>query len=196
MCPYCCKIRYYITLIGIILTTHIHGQTKFEREYRIKVENVPQEAKDFTDLCFPNQKIKWYAEESHEGNTIEAKTLYHKHKYSIEFTTSGDIQDVEKEIKFGNLNPEHKSEIMYTLEKLFSKYKIIKTQIQWKADNDVLISLIKEGHTNKQYSLHYEIVLKGKKEKGYRIYEVLCTPNGEMIKVLEIVQRNSDNMQF
>ncbi|MDY8137326.1 hypothetical protein [Aquimarina sp. 2201CG5-10] len=175
---------------------HTHAQTKFEREYRIKVENIPKKAKDFIDQCFFHQKTKWYAEESQDGKTIEAKTLYNDHKYSIEFSTDGNVLDVEKKIKFDNLKTAHKNQITTTLKELFSKYKIIKTQIQWKADNHVLVSLIKDGYTNKQYSLHYEMVIKAKKEKGYHLYEVLFTPNGEAIKILKIVQRNSDNLQF
>ncbi|MBQ4822734.1 hypothetical protein [Aquimarina sp. MMG016] len=172
------------------------GQTKFEREYRINTDEVPKEALTFIKLCFPENSIKWYTEESQDGKTIEAKTRYQNNKYSIEFDLLGNVLDVERTIRFKTLSPIIAKNISTSLDSIFLKYKIIKTQIQWKGDKDVILQLVQKSNIQGDYQLQYELIVKGKKEKGYQSYEVLLSKNGKIIKVLPIVQRNSDNIEF
>lgn len=172
------------------------GQTKFEREYRMNPDEVPEEALTFIKLCFPENSIKWYTEESQDGKTIEAKTRYQNHKYSIEFDLLGNVLDVERTIRFKTLSPIIAKNICTSLDSVFLKYKIVKTQMQWKADKEVIQQLVQKSNIQGDYQLQYELILKGKKEKGYQSYEVLLSKSGRVIKVLPIAQRNSDNIEF
>ena len=52
------------------------GQQKFEKEYRIKSDDVPITAIKFIEKITDKKRLKWVAEESKDGKTIEAK--FHK----------------------------------------------------------------------------------------------------------------------
>jgi len=90
------------TLFGITFTSY--SQIKFEKEYRIKEDQVPKQAAMFIKKAFDNIKVKWYKEESHEGKTIEAKTVVDGIKHSMEFDTLGTTLDVERTVKLSSLS--------------------------------------------------------------------------------------------
>lgn len=194
------KNRITILLLAFIFCIYIpltvSGQTKFEREYRIKEQDVPQKALTFMDSLSLRGKIKWFAEESQDGKTIEAKTVYNKDKYSIEFDSIGNVLDVEKKVSFKNLKPDLIKNICQQLSRNLSKHKIIKTQIQWMGNTNVLSELIKEGKSSEDYTENYEMVVKGKKDGQSSYYEFLLDSKGQVVKVLEIIQRGSDNLVF
>ncbi len=189
-------IRTLIFFICYCYGFTTYGQIKFEREYRIKPEQVPGAAMTFIDSCFKEQKVKWYVEESQDGKTYEAKTFFNNTKYSIEFDTIGNPLDVEQKIAFKRLKNDLKNDITATLDALFVKHQIIKTQIQWKADRETLLKLIKNSSSTESYALHYEIILKAKKEGVFKKYEILFDSSGTAQKVLEITQRPTDNLEF
>ncbi|AXT60257.1 hypothetical protein D1816_07810 [Aquimarina sp. AD10] len=180
----------YCNLFGI------QEQIKFEKEQRIKKVQVPQNALSFIDSCFTQKKIKWFAEKSQDGKTFEAKAKYNNYRYSIEFDTSGNLIDIEKTIPYKSLPTEIKTKINLRLSKAFLKPKIIKIQEQWVGNKKALLQLIKKGNTSEQYVLNYEIVLKAKKSGAFKMFEVLINTNGEIIKTLEIIERNTDNLEF
>jgi hypothetical protein len=190
------KPTILITIIFLLSLTSLHAQTKFEREFRIDEEAVPEKAVAFIDSCFGDHKIKWIKEESQDGKSFEAKTKYHKFCYSIEFDTLGNIQDIEKTVKFKTLQPEVIRHISNSLDSLFVKYKITKTQIQWKGAHDVLLELVQTGKSGGKYELAFEIVLKGKKEGLSKFYEILLDSRGKVLRQLVIVPRNTDNLEF
>jgi uncharacterized protein YxjI len=59
------------------------------------------------------KKVKWYIEEGNDGNTFEAKVVYKRHRYSIEFSEEGQILDVEKKVKFSELSDEIQLKIKF-----------------------------------------------------------------------------------
>ena len=118
-----------------------------------------------------------------------------KNKYSIEFDTLGNVLDIEKKVAFQALQNEVKNKIISSLNSLFIKHKILKVQIQWKGDQESLLKLITDSKKVKFPEL-YEIVVKGKKQRAFKLYEILFDPEGKAMKVLEIIQRPSDNLEF
>jgi hypothetical protein len=187
-------------IIGIFLFlcnySTVFSQFKTEREYRIKQEMVPQKALAFAEDCHFAKKVKWYAEESHEGKTIEAKTIHRNYKYSIEFDTAGNILDVEKTVPFESLESALKKNIQNSFDTVFSKYKIVKTQIQWQGEETTLIEIISTGETSNIYILMYEIVVKGRIENSQNFYEALLDEQGKIVKILKIKPGNAANLEF
>lgn len=188
------KIAFLIFLFA--LPFNLAGQIKYEREYDLKKENVPGIAKTFMDSCCPNRKVKWYGEESLKGLSIEAKVYYKGSLYSIEFDTSGYIQDVEKKIRLHDISQDKRSAIVNKLDSVFSKHKIEKVQVQWIGSNQALYELIEKNNSILPYTVSYEIVLKGRKEKSRKMYEILFSMEGNILSVSEIVQRNTDNLDY
>jgi len=192
--------KFYKILIPVFLffifSDNGSAQTKFEREYRINSAEVPKEAKSFVDSCNFMGKIKWYAEESQDGKTFEAKTRHLGKKYSIEFDTTGVLQDIEKEVEFDKLDKSLQVPMGKTLGNHFKSYKVRKIQIQWTGERDVLLKLIKNGHSDKPYTTQYEIIVKARKNGISRYYEVLLDASCDLLKILEIKQQSADNLVF
>jgi hypothetical protein len=173
------------------------AQTKFEREYRIKEKDVPEKAVQFIDDVFKKAKVKWYSEESQDGKSIEAKTKYQMQKFSVEFDTAGNLQDVEKIIKFEDLGQSTANALTRSLSAQFGDYKIMKIQIQWTSDDPATIKeLIKKGSSEKTFVENFEIVLETREDKTFIAYEVLIDQNGNIVKSLELDLRSMNNMEF
>lgn len=175
---------------------NVAGQFKYEREYNLQKEKAPVLATTFINTCCPNSKAKWYGEESLKGKSIEAKLKYKSSLYSIEFDTSGHIQDVEKKIRIYDIPQNARLVILNKLDSIFSKYKIDKIQVQWVGSNQALYELIEKSSSTLPHTINYEIVLKGRKEKSTKMYEVLFSMDGSILSVSEIVQRNTDNLDY
>ena len=186
-----------VILISLFISSiNVTGQKKYEREYDLKKENVPGMAITFMDSCCPNSKVKWYGEESLTGKTIEAKINYKGSLYSIEFDTSGYIQDVEKKIGLYDIPKNARLAIVKKLDSIFSKHKIEKVQVQWIASNQALYELIEKSNITLLHTINYEIVVKGKNENSTKMYEILFSSEGSILSVSEIVQRNTDNLDY
>lgn len=190
--------NYKITVLVflIALPFNLAGQIKYEREYNLEKEKIPGIAKTFIESCCPNSKVKWYGEESLKGLSIEAKIYYKGSLYSIEFDTSGHIQDVEKKIGLHDIPENTRLAIVNKLDSVFSKHKINKIQVQWMGSDLALYELIEKENSALPHTINYEIVVKGEKDKSTRMYELQFSIKGTVISVLEIVQRNTDNLDY
>ena len=108
------------------------GQQKFEKEYRINSEDVPSAAINFIQKITDKKRLKWVAEESHDGKTIEAKFYKNSRKYSVEFDKQGQLIDIEILISVSNLPASEKVLLEKTLGNEFAKFSILKIQKQFK----------------------------------------------------------------
>ncbi|OSY87542.1 hypothetical protein WH52_10565 [Tenacibaculum holothuriorum] len=187
-------MRIFVLLVFSVALSAF-SQQKFEREYRIKIEEVPAEAKAFINKCKFDKKVKWYAEESQDGKTIEAKSCKNKYKYSVEFSSDGKIIDIEKTVKWKEIQKETKRNIKQTLSQKFKKFKIKKAQIQWKTDEDTYLKLMNRASKTTIKEL-FELIVKGKKESSYNLYEILFDTKGNIVKELKFAPQNTDNLEF
>ena len=185
-----------IILIALISTISL-SQEKFEKEYRINFSEAPQKAQQIiTKWKFP-KKVKWYAEESNDGKTFEAKTCYKKHRYSIEFAETGEILDVEKTVKFKKLESNLQSLIVKQLTTNFKKYRIKKTQIQFNgAENELYKMVFDVKSMSTSIKINYELIVKAKKDSDYDLYEILFDEKGNILKELKFKPVNSINLEF
>ncbi len=172
-----------------------NAQAKFEKESRISHKNVPIKAKTFVFKLAPSKKVRWYKEQSLDGESIEAKTSYNNKKYSIEFDTNGKLQDIEINTKWNSINKNTITAIKKNIEFEFSKFKIKKIQTQYSGNKTDLLSYFKSGQRN-NITIKYEIVLKGKTKKGKQLFEMLFSETGMLEKSNIIIFRNTDNIEF
>lgn len=179
-----------------ILSIPLFSQSKFEREYRVKTNEIPSSARDFIDSCNFSKKIKWYGEESQNGKSFEAKVKENGRRYSIEFDTLGNLQDVEIKIEVDEVSSATHKAIQDHFNQVFVRHKIIKIQSQWTGDRAVLRELVRTNKTNAAYTLKYEIVVKGKKAGEVKWYEILFDETGNEEKILPIQFNNPDNLYY
>lgn len=173
-------------------------QEKYEKEYRIGQDQVPQSALDYITKFNFNKKIKWYREESLIGASVEAKTKYQKQRYSIEFDTLGGLQDVEIKINFEDLNEAVQRSICDILSQEFDRYKLQKIQQQFSGSAKNILSYLKL-QTNERLpniKIQFEIVLAGKRASKVELYEYTFSEQGGLVSKSHIVLRNTDILEY
>lgn len=192
--------RYYINilfcLIAWLFWTPCLGQKKYEREFRIKPKNVPKKATKFISSVFEKSKIHWFSEESLTGKSIEAKLKSSGKRYSIEFDEAGNIEDVEILSSISKMHSKGQKKLTDSLNKEFSRYKIVKTQLHWKGSAESLKKSIIENKVVKGVLIRYELIVKGTRSKRENYFEVLSESDGSIVSLMEIVQRNVDNLIY
>lgn len=190
-------MKSVILLIFLCLSfsSSLWSQSKYEREYRIKPEQVPVNAKDFVARLDFNKKIRWYIEESLTDTTIEAKTRFKTKRYSVEFNSDGSLQDVEIEIEMDEIDPQIKSIITKYLNDHFSSYKLKKIQLQHTGKDEELLLQLRDGIPQKSVILNYELMVKGTNEEGIQLYELLFSSAGIMKKSV-VLFNNAVNLEY
>lgn len=172
------------------------GQTKYEREYRIREDAVPGPALEFVNALKLEGKVKWYMEEGLGQKSIEAKAKHRKKRYSIEFDLSGTLQDMEVEIRRDEVDEMALKHIDATFNKDFDRYKITKIQTQYSGESAALLRLAHSGGLEEGITKRYEIIVRGRKEGSTHFYEYTFTAQGDFLHRATIVLRNADNLEF
>lgn len=185
-----------ILLFFLFVINSSFSQEKYEREYRVIADSVPEKAKLFVDKFKFDKKVKWYVEESQDGKTIEAKSYLNSYKYSIEFAEKGGLIDVEKQIKFKELPKSLQEKLKTSLVKKYKKFKIKKLQIQYKGSKEKVFQSIFENSKIGEVSINYELVVKAKKGNQSKSYELLIDKNGTILKELIFKNSFSINLEF
>ena len=185
-----------ILLLFFLVINYGFSQEKYEREYRVIADSIPKNAKLFVDRFKFDKKVKWFVEESQEGKTIEAKSYLNSYKYSIEFSKSGNLIDVEKQIQFKELSKSLQEKINTSLANKYDKFKIKKLQIQFKGSKENLLQTIFNDKKIEEISINYELVVKTKKENESKRYELLVDKNGTILKELVFKNTFSINLEF
>lgn len=190
-------MKTVLFLLLFISSSLLFSQNKFEKESRITIEDVPKKARDFVNKLTPSKKIKWYLEEGLQGQSIEAKTKYNAKKYSIEFSTLGQLQDVEIELHYKQLPEAIKKAINTHLKSTFLRYKIQKTQIQYSGAPDNILAYLKTNITSQNnITTKYELIIKGKTKTTKNLYEFTFNAKGIFEKSSKIVFKNTDHLEF
>ena len=172
------------------------GQQKFEKETRIKSSQVPSSAQQFiAALPFP-RKIKWYKEENLTHSSFEAKTSYNQHKYSIEFDTEGELQDVEIKIKWAEVPELTQTAIQQYLAATFERFKYSKIQEQLSGERAAIMDYLLGKEKKETITTQYEIVLKGKKAGQTSWFEYTFDAQGRFKDQKTIIFRNTDNLEY
>jgi hypothetical protein len=184
-----------LLLIGIF-QMNARAQQKFERESRLNPDEVTAGALQFINSVKMDTRWKWYFEENLVGNSVEAKTKHNGKWYSVEFDTSGKIQDVEVEKDFSEIDEKTGGKIIKELDSMFSSHKIDKIQIQFTAESTVLLEILNNKADQADSKIQFEIVVKGKKTGRPKLYELTFDDKGNLLDSAEIIFRNTDNLEF
>ena len=168
---------------------------KIEREFGISQAEFPADAVEVLahyEVDF--KKVRWYKEIQNEKLSYEAKVKQSRNRYSIEFDSIGNLEDIEKLVSFKKLPAETHRILSDALEKELGKYKIIKTQIQYLNPDNEIKKLADLSPKNSQ--IRYEIELYSKKDSSKKLMEYLISGKGEIISSREVVIRSSENLTY
>lgn len=186
------SIVCFIFLSNLVLS----GQTKFEREYRLKSEEIPAEAQSYLTSLGATKKIKWYKEVSQSGISIEGKTKINNACFSVEFDTMGVLEDVEIKIGWKNVAEQTQQAILHYLDSQFDKHSFQKIQRQFTGAPEKIKRSLSSTELIDGITISYEIIVKGKKNRQVKLYEFLFSEEGQFITSLPIELRNTDNLEY
>jgi trehalose/maltose hydrolase-like predicted phosphorylase len=190
----------HLLVVFIILyqVNALCGQVKYEREYRIKGDQIPDQAMEFVESFQFDGKVKWYKEESSTGSFIEAKTKFKSEKYSIEFDSTGVIEDIEIEVDWKDIPTTTRTAIDTYLTANFRKTRIYKIQSQYLGQTSILqqLNTLRPAFSNDKINVNYELVVKVKKGKERSLKELLFDDQGILLKQSTIVFKNTDNLEY
>lgn len=187
-----------ILLIPLLLafSTQLLAQSKFEKESRIKHKDVPARAQQFINSVNPSSKVKWYKEEGLLTNSFEAKFKLKKAKWSIEFDTLGNVEDVEIEINWKSLESKIKDSILSYLHTECSRIKVQKIQSQFLGNEKELLHLSKSIVGNNNLEMNYEIIIRCKYQNKVDLFEYLFDKNGKFISKSILIFKNSSHLEY
>lgn len=190
-------MRLFVLLPFVVfLPTVLFAQFKFERETRLKGEEVPASALAFLEPISLDQKVRWYYEENLEGNSLEAKFKMNQTKYSVEFDTLGQLQDIEIEVTPEQIDQELRRSINTQLAQQFSRYRWQKLQRQFSGSEQQLQDILHEGVPQEGVAVRYELELKGKNEEGTALYEITFDLAGQIIGQRQIIFKNANHLEY
>jgi len=172
------------------------AQHKYEKEYRMSSEMIPQSAKRFIDSIGSGIKVKWYKELSHNDVSFEAKFKYNSKIFSVEFDTLGMLQDVEFVIQKREIGSMVYNRIERKLDSLYQKWRFQKIQTHYTGSNSDLITSINNNKPSETIKISYEIVLKGKALGNTQLYEITFNDQGEIQDIKQIVQDKVDHLEY
>ncbi|RYY31315.1 MAG: hypothetical protein EOO04_01670 [Chitinophagaceae bacterium] len=189
-------ITFVLWMVLMGNTTTGYAQEKLEREYHIRAGAVPQKASELVSRLFEGAKPVWHGEESLSGTTIEGKFKYQGRRYSVEFDSSGRLEDIEVLTRMNSIPKNARETLSRALEDSFSRYRVVKTQIQWRGSEKELKQAIEEGVQSMIPAIRYELVVRGKKKDMTRYYEVQANQDGTIRSIREIIQSNASNLIY
>lgn len=187
-------MRNVITIICLLYSLFsIAQEKKIEREVRIKEKAIPEQ---ILRLLSPHShritKARYYKESNGEDYTFEAKVLVEGNQYSIEFSKSLTLEDIEKTIPFDAIPSAVRSVIDQELA-TFKKFKIEKTQVQFSSKEESPEQMIRWAFENKAPGLvQYEMVIIAIEKKRRTQWEMLFSREGKLIRKQEIDVRPHD----
>ena len=186
-------------LISLLLCGYlVSAQNKYEREYRIKKSQFPTKALSYIDEELKGARhIRFYKETDSAKTSFEAKFKRDRLKYSVEFDKDGFLEDIELLIQSIDIPNDSFSEINKYLEKNFVKYRIQKIQQQYPVNGKDAKIVVKNAFQNLMLPyIKYEIIVSGKKDKGFAQYEVLFAADGGFENLRKSLPPNYDHILY
>lgn len=190
------KLVFILMILGGYFTS---AQNKYEREYRIRKSQFPENALSYIDEKLDGAKrIKFYKETDSAKTSFEAKFKKDRLWYSVEFDEQGILEDVEILIKPIDVPDDTFKKINDYLNQNFTKYSIRRLQQQYPvSEEEDVEKTIKNAFQNLLLpSINYELMVAGKKEKGYLSFEVLFDAEGNLKQIRQSLPPNYDHVLY
>ena len=183
-------------LIFFLIALQLTSQNKYEREIKIEKQEVPKKALDFIQTFPFSKKVKWYKEIGINTSSFEAKATSRRKKYSIEFNTKGDLEDIEIIIRKGAIPTTVYEKISSNLQQKFSSYGVEKIQVQYSGGPESVREKVISNKDSKNLITRYEFVVSAKKNGKYQKFECLFSKSGNLIQQQTILLKNTDNLEY
>lgn len=187
-----------VVFFSLIFSLSAYSQKKIEFEKDIPRNQVPEKAIQTVNYLFPDiKKKKWFFEVSTTNKSYEAKLKSaNRSWYSVEFDTSGILEDVEQTIKRKAIPDSINSKIENYFSNSYTKSKILKIQLQLIGTPELLKQYLLSPNQPHQITTNYEIEFYGKTSDENKIWEIRFDSQGEVLQKREIIQNPAHNLTY
>ncbi len=193
------KYSKLIPLIFLLFFLSGLAQDKYEREYRIRKNQFPENALGFLESYLVGAKrIRFYKEVDSAKISFEAKFKKDRLFYSIGFDGDGNLAAVEILIKEVDIPQESLVAMEAYLESNFRKYRIRKIQQQYplSAFGSAERTMEMAFQNLLDPNINYELIVAGKIDGNLQDYEILFDANGKFIRLKKSLPANYDHVLY
>ena len=187
------------TLLFLLFVSSAIAQNKFEREHRIRKVQFPEKALGYIQEKLTNAKrIKYYREIDSSKVSFAAKFKKDRLWYSIEFAKEGGLEGIEILIKPIDIPDASFAKIEVYLKATFSKYRIRRLKQQYPiSEEETAEATVKNAFQNLMLpEINYELLVSGKKEKGFEKFEILFDSEGNLKSNRKSLPPNYDHVLY
>lgn len=188
-----------MALLWILGAGILFAQNKYEREYRIRKSQFPEQALTYISEKLEDAKrIRFYKETDSTKTSYEAKFKKDRLWYSVEFSENGTLEDIEILIKPVDIPNDSFSRMETYLSDYFVKYRIRRLQQQYPITSEESPeTTIKNAFQNLMLpSINYELIVSGKKEKVFEQFEILFNAQGNFVSLRKSLPPNYDHVLY
>ncbi|WP_298793395.1 hypothetical protein [uncultured Allomuricauda sp.] len=192
------KFKFFLAVIFVLVGFISSAQNKYERESRISKSEFPIRALEtLTPYIEDAKKIKFYHEVDSVKQSFETKFKKGRLRYSVEFNTKGELEDVEFLIGENDIPNESWSKIEDYLNTNFQKVRVKKIQQQYPVGNSDYSVILKEAFQNLILDyINFELVFSAKNSKGFQTYEALFNSTGTLVKLRQSFSPKYDHLLY
>lgn len=200
------RIFSIILLFDIFLLLSLSASAqgvKRELEEYIAKSKLPAEVLRFIKLLPKKdvRKMRYYRETDGEAVGYEIKFFLRKRKYSIEFDSSGNLEDAEVGIPLNDISKDIRAQIETAFKTRFDRYKIRELQRQYvcagsSAECTEKILRMTASEEVSGLTVRYEIEVDGTKDGKHISREFLFDTAGNVQRVRTILRRQTDNIFY
>lgn len=189
---------FFLLLITLVVSTKAIAQVKVEKEFDVREAAVPVNAQRFINSLPFKTKTSWFYEIGRYETSYEAKFKHKRKVYSVEFDTTGKLLDVEIEQKWKDITKATSTKIKEYLSTEFEEHKINKIQLQLIGADEPILNALKVDikKMSKDLLQGYEVVVNGKKDGAFQLYEIFFDMSGIKQSIAQIKQRNTDHLEY
>ena len=175
------------------------AQVKSEREFRIKKAEFPIASLENAEPHLEGvRKLRFYKEIDAGKVSYEIKFKKGRLHYSVEFSDSGELEDIEVRIKPVDIPEESWKAIEGHLSGSFLKHKVRKIQQQYRRASFPSDSVtFRNAYQNLLLpEIRYELMVYTKTADGYRDYEITYDARGTFIMMKQSLPPNYDHVLY
>lgn len=186
-----------IVLLFLLISVSVFSQEeKAEKEESIDKTEMPGKAQQYLAENTPNKarKIRYYFEIDGEKKSYEAKFKLKSYRYSVEFSETGNLEDIEVEVDEDDLNEQVFQKITKYFDAENDRFKIEKIQLQFLPGSEEILVIYKNPLTANYSNLELIVATKnsGKLEK----FEMTFDAEGNFIKKRKAIRISYDYLIF
>lgn len=174
----------------------LQAQFKYEKESVISEFEVPESARELIAGVNNYERLVWYKEQSLDRYSFEAKLKIGGKKYSIEFDSTGLLEDIEILVKWKTLTAGPKLRISEYLNSSFQSWRVKRLQLQITGKLEDCLNYLNGEANENVLASNYEIIARIKSNRKHLVKEFLFDKSGKYINSRTLILDPIDNLEF